>query len=183
MNRPMGGRANRSEGGVQWGKALILIVVLVVIGVVVLAKSGRGSSTHTSTPGATTSHQATGTTSTLPAPTTTTSVLPAAQVKVLVLNGVLTGSLAGEWSQKLKSQFGYITEPPDNATEKVPTSIIYVLTPGYVAEAQHLATSVGLTASAVYPTVPAPASAPIPTADRVAANLVLVIGPDLAASA
>lgn len=183
MNRPMGGRANRPDGGLQWGKALILIVVLVVIGVVVLARTGHGSTTHTSTSGTTTPHHGVATTSTLPAPTTTTSVLPAAQVKVQVLNGVLTGSLAGEWSQKLKTQFGYITEPPDNATVKVPTSIIYVLTPGYLAEAQHLATSVGLTASAVYPTVPAPASAPIPTADRAAANLVLVIGPDLAASA
>ncbi|MDA8046663.1 MAG: LytR C-terminal domain-containing protein [Actinomycetota bacterium] len=182
MNRPMGGRPNRPDGGVQWAKALVLIFVLVIIGVVVLAKTGGSPSTHTSTSGATSAHHGASTTSTVPASTTTTSVLPAAQVKVQVLNGVLTGSLAAQWSQKLKTQFGYITEAPDDATVKVPTSIIYVLTPGYEAEAQHLATSVGLTASAVYPTVPAPATAPIPTADRAAANLVLVIGPDLAGS-
>jgi LytR cell envelope-related transcriptional attenuator len=182
MNRPMGGRANRPEGGVQWAKALVLIAVLVVIGIVVLAKTGTGTSTHTSS-GGSGGHHATTTTSTIPSSTSTTSVLPPAQVKVQVLNGVLTGNLASQWSQKLKTQFGYITLPPDNATEKVPTSIIYVLTPGYQAEAQHLATNVGLSASAVYPTVPAPASAPIPTADRAAANLVLIIGPDLAASA
>ncbi len=128
------------------------------------------------------SNHSTTTASTIPPSTTTTTILPPSQVKVQVLNGVLTGNLASEWSAKLKNQFGYITLPPDNATEKVPTSIIYVLTPGYQPEAQHLATSVGLPASAVFPEVPAPATAPIPASARTSANLVLIIGPDLAAT-
>ena len=184
MNRPMGGRRPPSDGGVQWPKALLLIFVLVVVGVVILAKTHSTPAGRTSTSSGSGSHHGTTTTSTLPAATTTTTpLLPASQVKVQVLNGVLTGSLAGEWSAKLKTQFGYITEPADDATTKVPTSIIYVLTPGYLPEAQRLATSVGLTASAVYPTVPAPASAPIRTSERATANLVLIIGPDLAANA
>jgi hypothetical protein len=180
MNRP--GRQPGADGGVQWAKALVLIVVLVVIGIVILSKTGSNPAATTAGPA---HHPSTGstTTSTLPAPTTSTTVLPAAQVKVQVLNGLLTGSLAGQWSSKLKTQFGYVTEPADNATTKVPTSIIYVLTPGYQAEAAQLATAVGLTASAVYPTVPAPASAPIPATERSTANLVLVIGPDLQGSA
>jgi hypothetical protein len=184
MNRPGGGRRAGADGGIEWGKALVLIVVLVVIGVVILNKTGS-SSTPARTAG-TGHHGTTGstTTTTLPAPsTTTTPALAPAQVKVQVLNGVLTGNLASQWSTKLKSRFGYVTELPDNATAKVPTSIIYVITPGYQAEAIQLATAVGLTASAVYPTIPPPASAPIPTAERSTANLVLMIGPDLASSA
>jgi hypothetical protein len=42
---------------------------------------------------------------------------------------------------------------------------------------------VALPVTAVNQTVPAPASAPIPAAERTTANLVLVIGPDLAGSA
>ncbi|MDE3206868.1 MAG: LytR C-terminal domain-containing protein [Acidobacteriota bacterium] len=180
MNRPAPGRG-RPDSGVQWGRALGLIAVLVIVGVIVLAKTHGPTPTATSTTGTATHHGST-TTSTLATSTTTTALLPASQVKVQVLNGLKTGLLASQWTQKIKTQFGYITEPPDDATVTVPASIIYVLTPGYQAEAQKLATSVGLTASAVYPTVPPPASAPIPTADRAAANLVLVIGPDLAAT-
>jgi cytoskeletal protein RodZ len=181
MTRPTGGRRG-GDGGVQWAKALVLIAVLVVVGIVILAKTQNSPAVRTSTP---THHGATGssTTSTVPAPTTTTTLLPTTQVKVQVLNGVGTGSYAGQWSTKLKAQFGYITEPADNATTKVPTSIIYVLTPGYQSEANQLATNVGLAASAVYPTIPPPAAAPIPTTERATANLVLVVGPDLQGTA
>lgn len=179
MTRPTGGRRPSSDG-VQWFRALVIVVVLVVIGVVILARSSGGPNTKTagSAPATKPSTPAT----TVPAPTTTTVAIPASQVKVQVLNGVLVGSLAGQWSTKLKTEYGYITEPPDNATSKVTASAIYILTPGYQAEADELAARVGIPSSAVDPTVPAPASAPIPATERSTANLVLVIGPDLAGS-
>jgi hypothetical protein len=180
MNRPMSGRG-RPEGGVHWVKALVLIVILVVIAVVVLNRTGS-TSVHTAGGGVHRAGSST-TTSSLPAPTTTTTLLPASQVKVQVLNGVGTGSYAGLWSKKLQTQYGYITEPPDDATTKVPASVIYILTPGYQAEATALATTVGLSASAVDPTVPPPATAPIKATERATANLVLVIGQDLEGSA
>lgn len=181
MNRPMGGRRRAGDGGVQWPKAVVLIVVLVVIGFFILDRTGT---VKTGSP-TTTKKVATAPTSvtTAPAPVTTTTVLPAAQVKVQVLNGVGSGSLASEWSKKLKTTFGYTTEPPDNSTAKVPSSAIYILTLGYQAEADQLATQVGLSAGAVVTTVPPPASAPIPASERSTANLVLVIGPDLAGTA
>ena len=70
---------------------------------------------------------------------------------------------------------------PNDATAKVSSSIIYVLTPGYEAEGQALAAAVGLPSTAVSTTVPA--NAPIPAADKASANLVLIIGPDLAGAA
>ena len=181
MNRPMGGR--RSEGGVQWVRALVLITVLVIVGVLILSKTG-GKSASTGTRSPTTHHgNSTTTSSTVLAPVTTTTLLPATQVKVQVLNGLRTGALAGAWTRKLKTQFGYITELPDDATVKTTTSVIYILTPGYQAEALQLAAQVGLTVASVNPTVPAPASAPIPATERTTANLVLVIGQDLAGTA
>ena len=163
-------------------KALVLIAVLVIIGWLILDKTGT---TSTKGPAASGHHSTTSSTptSSVPAPSTTTTLLPAAQVKVQVLNGLRTGPLAGEWTQKLKTQFGYATALPDDATVKTTASVIYVLTPGYQGEADQLATQVGLTASAVNPVVPAPATAPIPATERSTANLVLVIGQDLAGTA
>ncbi len=165
----------------QWFRALVLIVVLVAIGAVVLAKTSNTTSPKTGSPAPKSKTSATA--STVPAPTTTTTVLAASQVKVQVLNGVLTGSLAGQWATKLKSQYGYVTTPPDDATAKVASSVIYVVTPGYEAEAAQLAARVGLPASAINPTVPMPATAPVPASERNVANLVLVVGPDLAGTA
>ena len=77
----------------------------------------------------------------------------------------MTGSLAGEWSAKLKANPGYNTLAPDNATAKVAQSEIYVVTPGYLPEANALAVAVGLPVTAVNPTTPPPATAPDPAAD------------------
>jgi hypothetical protein len=168
-----------SSSGTQTGKAVLVIAVVIVIGWLVLAKSNtptRAAST------ATTRH----TTTTLApsAPTTTLAPLVApARIKLQVLNGVLTGNLASEWSNKLKANPGYNTLTPDNATAKVTASQIYVITPGYQREANALAVAVGLPVTAVNQTVPAPATAPIPAPERTTANLVLIIGPDLAGSA
>jgi hypothetical protein len=175
--RPPGGG---SSGVSQTGKAVLVIAVVVVVGWLVLLRSTP--STHVASP-ATTVHA---TTTTHPATTPTTAaaaLIPPASIKLQVLNGVLTGNLASEWSTKLKANPGYNTLPPDNATTKVAASEIYIITPGYQREANALAVAVGLPVTAVNQTVPAPATAPIPAAERTTANLVLIIGPDLVGSA
>lgn len=180
MGRPV---QDRPDGGSPTFKAVLIIVVLVIVGALILSRTSGGTSPVAGSAATTTT---TTTTAGPPASTTTTTLpaaIPASQVKVQVLNGVGTGSYAGEWTAKLKSTAGYVTEPPDNATAKVSSSTIYVLTPGYVAEADALASAVGLPASAVDTTVPPPDTAPIPTTERSTANLVLVVGPDLVATA
>ena len=165
------------SGGMQTGKAVLVIAVVVVVGWVVL-RHGT-TSPHASAPP--TTHATTTTPAT--APTTTVPLVAPADIKLQVLNGVLTGSLAGEWSAKLKANPGYDTLTPLNATAKVAQSEIYIVTPGFQREANALAVAVGLPVTAVNVTIPPPASAPIPTSAKSTANLVLVIGPDLAGSA
>ena len=169
------GRARRQDGGTQTGKALVVIVVVMVLGWIVLR--------HGSSSPSTAARQASSTVTTTTVPTTTTTLVPPASIKVQVLNGTRSGNLASQWSSKLKTTAGYNTLAPDDTTSKVSTSAIYVITPGYVPEAYALATAVGLPSSAVNTTVPAPSTAPIPTSERAKADLVLVVGPDLAASA
>lgn len=166
----------RRDGGTQTGKAVVVIAVMVVLGWIVLHHTPGARSAN----GPTAKVAASATTTTLP--TTTTTLVPAASIKVQVLNGTGGGSLASQWASKLKSTAGYDTLAPDDATSKVTASAIYVITPGYLPEAYALATAVGLPASSVNTTIPAPSSAPIPTSERSKADLVLVVGPDLASN-
>jgi hypothetical protein len=176
MNRPAG---TPRDGGVHAGKAALVIAVVVLIGVLVLhhSKTSKvGAATSTSRSPAASS------TTTAPS-TTTTTVVPPASIKLQVLNGTGSGNLASRWATKLRTSPGYNTLAPDDSTSKVTQSEIFVETPGYLPEAYALAAAVGLSQSAVNTTVPAPASAPIPATERSKANLVLVIGPDLATGA
>jgi hypothetical protein len=168
-----------SSSGTQTGKAVLVIAVVIVVGWLVLAKSNTPTKAASS---ATTRHT---TTTLAPSGPTTTlpPLVPPASIKLQVLNGLLSGNLASQWSTKLKANPGYNTLPPDNATSKVAQSEIFVVTPGYQREANALAVAVGLPVTVVNQTVPAPASAPISAAERTTANLVLVIGSDLAGRA
>jgi hypothetical protein len=176
VNRPAG--APR-DGGIHAGKAALVIGVAVLIGVLVLhhktspTTASTGSSRAAAAP----------TTTVAPATTTTTPAIPPSSIKLQVLNGTGSGSLASQWATKLRTSPGYDTLAPDDTTSRVTQSAIYVETPGYLPEAYALATTVGLSPTAVNTTIPAPASAPIPTSERSKANLVLVIGPDLATRA
>jgi hypothetical protein len=170
------------DASTQTWKAAVLIVAVVLVGWAVLKhghsspSSGVGTaSTHSTT----TVHAGGGTT--VPATTTTTApIIAPASIKLQVLNGVLTGSVAGQWSQKLKITYNYNTLAPDNATAKVTVSAIYVVKTGYVPEANVLAVSVGLTSANIHPT---PTGAPVRPAELANADLILVIGPDLASKA
>jgi hypothetical protein len=167
------------DGGIQWAKAVILIAALVVIGIVVLRSSGSSPGPTATAGGSTTTTSVSATS--VGGPTTTTTLLPAAQVKVLVLNGASsTQPIAGEWTTKVKG-LGYTTEPPDNATSTVSASAIYIVTPGYLPEAQALAAAIGQPSITINQTITP--SAPITPTQEATANLILVIGPDLASSA
>ncbi len=180
-----GSGAPPNAQGVQGFKAAVVIIVVLVVGWILIDKATNVSKPVGPSASAPTQHKKSksGATTLPPASTTTTTValIPASEIKLQVLNGVGRGSLAGEWSTKLHTDFGYDTLRPDNATSVVGASTIYVITPGYLPEADALATSVGLTPAQV--SAVTPATAPIPTAEKALANLVLVIGPNLASTA
>jgi hypothetical protein len=175
-------RAGGSPGSTQTGRALLVIVAVLVVGWLVLRHGSSSTGVTTATTHAPAAASST-TSSSLAATTTTVALIAPSSIKLQVLNGTGGGNLATEWSNKLKANPGYNTLAPDNSTYTVQASAIYIMTAGYLPEAQHLAAVVGLPASAVNPTIPAPAAAPISAHDRAAANLVLVIGPNLAATA
>ena len=157
MNQPVG-PGSGSGDGIHTLKAVALIAVVVLIGWAVLhhtTKPAHGSSSSasspTTTPGSPTTVPGASTT------TTTVALIPPSSIKLQVLNGTGSGQLATQWSNKLKANPGYNTLAPADATATVPRSEIFIVTPGYLREAEALAATVGLTSAAINPTTPPPA--------------------------
>jgi len=152
------------SAGIQIGRALGLIAVAAIIGIILLHHSGPSGTTVA----------AQGTTSTAPR--------PPSSVKVLVANGTVAGGgagvsqhLAGTVTQTLHAK-GYNTLAPVDATQKVTASIVY-FQPGYEKEAATLAASMALPVSAVQPMPAQP-----PVASLNGANILVVASTDLAGS-
>ncbi len=154
-------------------RGAILVVVAVLVGIALLRD--EGASTAQINVGATDSPSVTdagdgGTGSS----TTTTTAPPRApaEVKVLVANGSDVNGAAGAQTDALEA-LGYVAANPTNA-EPVPATVVYY-TVGYQAEAEALASAIGAPATSVTP-LPTPA----PVADMQLANILVVVGPDLA---
>jgi hypothetical protein len=172
------------SAGIQAGRAALLIGVAVLIGVLLLHRSPGGGggpvaigtdTTTTPTLAPITSPGGTGgTTGTTRASSATTTQLRAPQdIKVLVANGTTTAGLAGKVSNLLHTK-GYNTLASTNSTQK-PTSTIVYFQPSYSADAAALAGKLGLPPTAVQ-AMPSPP----PVANLNGANILVVVGPDLA---
>lgn len=164
---------------------MVTAIAIALALVVLFHAKGNGSASAATGSAA---HHTSSTTTTTPVtgPTTTATTLPPvtpANVRLQVLNGVGSGNYSSEWSTKLRANPGYDTLAPNDATHTVASSQIYIITAGYLPEAKALATAVGLHTSAIVTATPPPSTAPIPANDLSAADLVLVIGPDLESTA
>jgi hypothetical protein len=177
------------SAGIQTGRAALLIAVAVLIGVLLLHRSpapggsgasistGGGTTTPTITettavagPGATT-----GTSTRTNTPTTAANLRAPQDIKVIVANGTTTAGLAARVSNLIHGK-GYNTLASTNATVKPPSTIIY-FAPSYSADAAALASKLNLPASAVQAM-----ATPPPVANLNGANILVVIGPDLASA-
>lgn len=98
-------------------------------------------------------------------------VRPPEQVLTAVLNGSGVAGAAGVYTTALAER-GYQTLPASNANARVPATEVY-FTPGFEREAAAVATAIGAAAT------PQPLPSP-PPGDVGAANVVVVLGPDIA---
>jgi len=155
-------------------RGVLLTALAVVVGVTVLSSISRIHSTPSAAASAATT--TTVTAPSRPANTTTTTLAthPPGSVKVLVANGTATKGVAGKLATKLHTD-GYDTLAPTNTTSTANASAVYY-TAGYQGDADAVASAAGLTASAVQPLT---SSVTVPTSS---AEIVVVVGPDLAAN-
>lgn len=165
------GDSGGRNGGFPTLRALVVLVVFVAVTVLVLSEIHPAATKVTAG-----STVATTTTTTRPAhPTTTTTTIPANKVPVVVANASgVTGAAAKISSQLAASGWDLLT--PVNATSDVATSSVYYVA-GFQPEANTIATSLHLPASAV-----APYTTAVPISSLGTAEVVVIAGPDLADS-
>ena len=165
----------------QVGRAVALLAIAVLIGVVLLRHNGTSSgrivsSSQTTVPP--TTPKPSNTTASSVAHTTTTSSAPLRtpqDIKVLVANGTSTNGLASTLKSKLQGE-GYQTLTSTNSSEQVTATIVYYR-PGYQNEAAALAEFLTLSPTAVQAM---PAQAPVSNPAAVdGANIIVVAGPDV----
>ncbi|MBV8462769.1 MAG: LytR C-terminal domain-containing protein [Acidimicrobiales bacterium] len=111
-------------------------------------------------------------------PTTTTTTVPVqapANVPALVANGSGVTGAAAAFTARLKSA-GWTTLPPTNTTTQVSSSHVYY-GPGQQAAAATAAAQLHIPASSV-----APYSSAVPVSTIGTAQVIVVLGPDIASS-
>jgi hypothetical protein len=149
-------------------RGALLVAIAVVIGLV-LIRSGLDTDQALSA-----GDGGSGTTTTEEdATTTTVAARPPAEVTVLVANGSGVDGAAARLTATIASQ-GYATATETNS-ERVPNTTVYFVE-GYDREAAALAQA--LSPNAAPATAPMPA--PPPVTDLAGAQVLVVLGPDLA---
>ena len=164
------------------GKAAALIIGAFIIGFIVLNVDGTGGGIPVSSGGGDT-NAVTNTTvasseDTVAATTTTAALRQPATIKVVAINATQTSGVARRATEKLQAA-GYNALTPGNATAEFkatnPTSIVYVVTPGYDHEAVAVAAVFNLPASAVRQM---PATSPSPDI-KAGTNIAVIVGTGL----
>jgi len=149
------------------GRTVFVVLVALGLGLLIL-KYGFDDSGGTVSSGATTT---TSTSTTVAASTTSTSV-NLANTQVLVANASGVSGAAGRVTTQLKDK-GYTTLPATNAKQTgLATTTVYYQ-PGYEAQAGQVAQSLGVTTPAAIPSPP-------PVASLGDADVVVVVGKDIA---
>jgi hypothetical protein len=152
-----------------------IVVVALVIGVLVLPSATRAplpaaastaASTTTTTVASSGGHGHHSTT------TTSTTIAPAS-IHVLVANATTTNGVAGDVTAYLASK-GFGTLTATNALVKVPASEIFTVG-GATADVQAVAAALTLPATSIEP-----AASSAPVSSTAGANVVVIVGPDLA---
>jgi hypothetical protein len=156
------------------GRGAAVLVVAVVIGILLLNKVDDPPGRNVSSGGGGTATEETTTTVAAPVPTTL-PVRPPAEVKVLSANGTKVNGAAGRTRDALKA-LGYNVLSPIETKRPVEASVVF-FTPGFDREAQTVAQALKLQPTSVQPL---PAADALPVSDLRGANVLAVVGPDLA---
>ena len=158
------------------GRGGVLLAVAVILGVVLLNKADDTPHRVSAGPGNGVSDTTDEVTTTTAPPTSTTAAArPPREVKILSANGTKVNGAAGRVRDTLRAQ-GYNVLAPTEA-KPVDASAVY-FTPGYEREAAAAAQVLKLA-----PTAVRPLPNPPPLADLRGANVLVVVGPDLARQA
>jgi hypothetical protein len=171
-------RRRPSEPTINPARGAALVVVAVLLGLVLLRNGLDTSEVVTSSNGDDTSTDGgddggDAATDSDEETTTTLATRSPSEVAVVVLNGTSVGGAAGKYSTALASA-GYQMLDPSDAATKIPATQVF-FTPGFELEAAAVALAAGAPGTVTPTALPTP-----PPGEVAGANVVLVIGADLA---
>jgi hypothetical protein len=161
------------------GRGLALFIVAVVIGALLLPSATRSPLAAGASAGSSGAGSSASTTSTTRpghhhgSTSTTSTTVPLSSIHVLVANATLTNGVAGAVTTFLASK-GLGTLTATNALLKVTASEVYTVG-GATADVQPVVAALSLPASSIEP-----AASAAPVASTTGANVVVIVGPDLA---
>lgn len=171
-------RRRPTEPTVNPARGAALVVVAVLLGLVLLrngldtsevvTSNGSDSSSDSGDDGGTDDGSDSGEET-----TTTLAVRPPAEVSVVVLNGTSVSGAAGKYSTAIGTAGYQMLEPGDAAT-KIPATQVF-FAPGFEMEAAAVALAAGVPATVTPAALPTPPPGEVGTA-----NVVVVIGADIA---
>ena len=178
---PQGPGSSLPIGRVALLLILFIVATAVLVGQLHPSKATTASSatattattTATTTPGSPTTAASSPTTTKPKSSTTTGPTTPPAKVTVLVANGSTVSGEATRITAQLHAA-GWDTLPPVNSATNVSSSTVYYA-PGFQPSATSIAASLGVPASQVQPL-----SSSVPVSSVAGADVVVVIGPDVA---
>ena len=180
MRRPRHAAEDGSFGrsaGMAAGRGAILLAVAVVLGIILLNAADDPPPDRVAA-GVTeeeddSSEEPEDTT----APTTPLTVPPRApqEVRVLPTNGTAVKGVAGKARDQLQAS-GYNVLAPTDA-QRATSSNVYFTSQDFEREAQAVAAALGLPSTVV---VAFPSAPPLPVSDGKGANVIVVVGPELA---
>ncbi len=171
------GSFNRSAG-MAAGRGALLLAVAVLLGVLLLSATDDGPPSVSAGPASSAPEPDSTTSTTDFVPTSTTvAARPPAEVKVLTLNGTDVRGAAGRANDVVKTGGFNVLAPGDAAgSAKGATTSAVFFTPTYEQEASAVASTLGVPSTSVR-AVPTPP----PAADLRGANVVVLVGTDVAA--
>jgi hypothetical protein len=154
------------------GRAAILLIIFIIATAVSLRQVHAPTPAASATATTTTVAGATTTSTSHPGATTTTTT-PPSKVPVVVANGSNVSGAAGSISTQLQ-EAGWQVLPAENATSNVTASVVYYVS-GFQPSAAAIAKFLGVPTSGIQPLTSA---APVGAVG--AADVVVVVGPDVA---
>jgi hypothetical protein len=157
------------------GRGLAIVIVAVVIGVLLLPSATRAplaADASTTGPSATTTPSGSSSGGHHGTTTTSTTIAPAS-IHVLVANATTVNGVAGAVTSFLASK-SYGTLTATNSLVKVPTTEVFTVG-GATADASAIAAALDLPATSIEP-----AASAAPVSNTTGANVVVIVGTDLA---
>jgi hypothetical protein len=169
------------SAGVAAGRGALLLLVAVVLGIILLNKTDNTTATTVKQTNTTVKHKGSATTTTFLPTTTSVPTHDPATIKVLPVNGTPSAGIGSRAKEVLLTARYNALAPTDAKNKPVKVTVLFAA-PGYEGDARAIGVLLGIANPNVQPMPADRATIATNTANANGANIILVVGEDIAAT-